>query len=222
MILATAWMSYPRARALFCDPGISVITGGQIRVERGQQFAQFPERGILVLQPRSTIHMLRRISVDRNEATQLSNHAHVDDPIAAAEIANSLTYAKVIDTFADSRHALFYTIVPVCLLLVLRLLRLCDCVECRCGSVNGLGDCYGRRRLRLYLSDSSFPLVLRCSYSRLPFCRLRSLPGGSVCRHDRSSGIAVARQDACPFPQREVSLFVVARFTNYSLVLLSQ
>ena len=49
-----------------------------------------------------------------------------------------------------------------------------------------------------------------------------ALSANSCCRHDRSSGIAVARQDACPFPQREVSLFVVARFTNYSLVLLSQ
>ena len=79
--------------------------------------------------------------VDRNETTQLSDHTHVDQPIAADQIADKLFYGELIETFADSRHALVYTIVPVCnlLLVVLRFLRLFDSVEGRCGSVYPLG-----------------------------------------------------------------------------------
>src|SRR5262245_24439892 len=116
---------------------------------------------MLMLQPCSTIQVLRRIFVDVNKGTQLSNHSHVDRPIAAAQIANSLNYDEVFETFVDRHYALFYTIVPECnVFLVLRLLRLYDSEECRSGSVNHLCDCYCCRRLRLCLPESGFLALL--------------------------------------------------------------
>src|SRR5262249_42850653 len=118
------------------------------------------ERMTAILQPGGAIQALGRTFVDRNEGSQRSNNCQIDKSILGAQVANSLTYTEMIETFPDKPHAVVYKAIPVFdLLLVLRPLRPCDSEERRCGGVNGLGNCYDGCLFGRHLPENNFLAV---------------------------------------------------------------